>query len=126
MALELEELTGSVIGAAIQVHRTLGPGFLESVYENALAIELRRQAIPYARQVTVPVLYGGVEVGLHRLDFFVADLVVVELKAIREILPEHFAVVRSYLRAAGRRHGLLLNFSKPTVEAKRVIADDPP
>ena len=126
MALELEELTGCVIGAAIQVHRTLGPGFLESVYENALAIELRRQAIPFARQVTVPVLYGGVEVGLHRLDFFVADLVVVELKAIREILPEHFAVVRSYLRAAGRRHGLLLNFSKPTVEAKRVIADDPP
>lgn len=122
MALEHEELTGEIIGAAIEVHRQLGPGFLESVYENALVIELRHRGIPFARQLAVPVMYRGAEVGLHRLDLFVADEIVVELKAVKELVPKHFAVVRSYLRAVGREHGLLLNFAKPTVTVKRVIA----
>ncbi len=125
MVLEHEELTGRIIGAAIEVHRELGPGFLESVYEAALAIELRHRRIPFERQVPVPVVYKGVEVHLHRLDLFVADEIVVELKAIRELLPVHFAVVRSYLRAADREHGLLLNFSRPKLEVRRVIARDP-
>jgi GxxExxY protein len=96
MALELEEITGQVIGAAIEVHRELGPGFLESVYEAALVVELRHRGIPFIRQLCVPVVYRGVDVGLHRLDLFVADQVVVELKAVKDLSQEHFAVVRSY------------------------------
>ena len=122
MALEHEELTGSIIGAAIAVHRELGPGFVETVYENALAIELRARDVRHARQVCVPVMYRGVEVGLHRLDLLVDDTIVVELKAVKEIADPHFAVVRSYLRASGCRHGLILNFAKPTLEVKRVVA----
>ena len=126
MSLEHEELTGRIIGAAIEVHKALGPGYLESIYENALALELRIDDLPFQRQVTVPVLYRGSEVGLHRLDLFVADLIVVELKAIKAIEDAHFAVARSYLRAVGREHGLILNFAKPTLEVKRVIASEWP
>ncbi|MES2645110.1 MAG: GxxExxY protein [Myxococcota bacterium] len=122
MALELGELTGLVIGAAIEVHRALGPGFLESVYERALALELEARGIAFVRQVEVPVHYRGVEVGLHRLDLFVAGELVVELKAVRELVPDHFAIVRSYLRAVGQEHGLLLNFGKVKLDVKRVLA----
>ena len=111
MSLELEDITGRIIGAAIDVHRELGPGFLESVYEAALVVELRHGGIPFVRQLAIPIVYRGVEVGLHRLDLFVDDQIVVELKACRDLVPEHFAVVRSYLRAAGREDGMLLNFS---------------
>ena len=126
MSLAHEELTGRIIGAAIEVHRTLGPGFVESVYENALALELRAQDIPFTRQVSVPVIYRGAEVGLHRLDLYVADLIVVELKAIKALEDIHFAVARSYLRATGRQHGLILNFAEPTLEAKWVLASEWP
>lgn len=120
MALELEGLTERIIGAAIEVHKALGRGFLESIYENAFAVELRAQDIPFRRQVAVPVIYRGVEVGLHRLDLFVFDEIVVELEAVTRLEDVHFVVVRSYLRAADREHGLLLNFAKPTLEIKRV------
>lgn len=126
MSLEHEELTGQIIGAAIEVHRELGPGFLESVYEAALVVELRQRDIPFARQIAVPVVYKGVEVHLHRLDLLVANEIVTELKAVKELCPEHFAIVRSYLRAAQRDHGLLLNFAKPTLQVKRVIAKEQP
>lgn len=122
MPLECEELTGSLIGAAIAVHRELGPGFIESVYGNALDVEMRHQQIPFVRQLGVPVLYRGVEVGMHRLDLLVADEIVVELKAVKELADVHFAVVRSYLRATQNKHGLILNFAKYTLEAKRVVA----
>jgi GxxExxY protein len=122
MKLEHEKLTGEIIGAAIEVHRELGPGFLESVYEIALDVEFRNRNMLFERQPSIPIVYKGVEVGIHRLDFFVADQIVVELKAIKELLAEHFAIVRSYLHATNRRHGLLLNFAKPTLEVKRVLA----
>ena len=122
MTMDHEELTGPIIGAAIEVHRELGPGFLESVYEQALAVELRRRSIPFVRQHPVPILYRGVEVGLHRLDLFVLDQVVVELKAVKELSAEHYAVVRSYLRACKRDLGLLLNFAKVKLDIKRVYA----
>lgn len=122
MALEHEELTGEIIGAAIEVHKALGPGFVESIYENALVVEFRYRGIRFHRQVSVPVLYRDVEVGLHRLDLLVTDVVVVELKAVKAITDTHFAFVRSYLRAIGREHGLILNFAKPTLEIKRVRA----
>ena len=126
MALENEELTGEIIGAAIAVHLELGPGFIEEVYENALAVELDARRIPHVRQLHVPVIYRGVEVGRHRLDLLVADTIVVELKAVREIADAHFAVVRSYLRASGCRHGLILNFAKPILEPRRVVARTEP
>lgn len=133
MALEHEELTGAIIGAAIAVHRELGPGFVESIYESALVIELEARGfrlaspargIPHTRQLVVPVSYRGVVVGTHRLDLFVEDTIVVELKAVREIADAHFAVVRSQLCASSCRHGLILNFAKPTLEVKRVVAPE--
>lgn len=120
MGLEMEELTERIIGAALDVHRQLGPGFVESIYENALVVELRARDVPFQRQITVPVLYRGVEVGLHRLDLLAFDEIVVELKAVNAIENAHFVVLRSYLRAARRKHGLLLNFAKPTLGIKRV------
>lgn len=125
MTLEHEDLTGQIIGAAIEVHKQLGPGFVESIYENALVIELRHRRIPFQRQVTVPVLYRDTEVGLHRLDLLVANEIVVELKAAREVTNTHFAFVKSYLRAVGRDHGLVLNFAKPRLDIKRVTTRDP-
>ena len=120
MTLEHEDLTGSIIGAAIEVHKHLGPGFVESIYENALCLELRTRGIPFSRQVAVPVVYRDVEVGLHRLDLVVGDRIVVELKAVKELADSHFVVVRSYLRAARLEHALILNFAKATLEIKRV------
>ena len=122
MGLEHGDLTGKIIGAGIEVHRQLGPGFLESIYENALTVELRRSEVDFARQPAVPIVYRGIEVGLHRLDLFVEGQIVVELKAVKELTPTHFAIVRSYLKAVGREHGLILNFAKQKLEIKRVIA----
>jgi len=123
MALEHEELTGKIIGAAIEVHRQLGPGFIESVYENALVYELGKRGLRFEQQYETPILYdGNVEVGKHRLDLFVENEIVVDLKAISELQDIHFAIVRSQLRAVKRKHGLLVNFAKMTLEAKRVIA----
>ncbi len=90
MELEHEDLTGRIIGAAFEVHRHLGPGFPESIYENALMVELRHRRIAFARQLAVPIVYQGVEVGLHRLDLFVEEQIVVELKAIKKLTPTHF------------------------------------
>ncbi len=122
MALEHEALTEQIIGAAIEVHRRLGPGFLESVYEKALLIEFQKRGIRVESQVEIPLLYDGEPIGCHRLDVFVDNTIVVELKAIKNLEDVHFAVVRSYLKAVNRKHGLLLNFAKVTLEIKRVIA----
>ena len=116
------ELTRVIIGAAIAVHTRLGPGFIESIYGNALCVELRRRSITYQREYTIPILYDGVKVGRHRLDLLVARKIVVELKAIKQLEDVHCAVVRSYLRAASLEHGLLLNFAAKTLQVRRVIA----
>lgn len=121
--LEQAELTGRIIGCAISVHRELGPGFLESVYEAALAVEFSRRGLRFERQKLVYISYQGVAVGEHRLDYFIEDLVVVELKATAGLEDIHFAVVRSYLKAVGREHGLLLNFATLPLTVKRVIRD---
>ena len=119
--LEHEQLTDKIIGCAIEVHKRLGPGFLESIYVNAFVVELQKKELPFVKQKEVVVEYDGTEVGKHRLDFFVADTIVVELKAVKNIEDIHFAIVRSYLRALGKEHGLLINFSKKVLEVKRVI-----
>ncbi len=125
MALEYAKLTGEVIGAAIAVHRELGPGFLKSVYDRALAVELRLREIPFQRQLSVPIHYRGIEIGLHRIGLFVADEIVVELKVAARFEDIHFATVRSYLNALNKTHGLLLNFGRARIDAKRVISDQP-
>ncbi len=122
MALEHAELTEGIIGAAIEVHRRLGPGFLESIYEQALLIEFARRGIKAEHQVPVTIRYDEIIIGEHRLDILVDDTIVVELKAIKTLEDVHFAIVRSYLRATGKQHGLILNFAKPTLEIKRVSA----
>lgn len=113
-------LTDRIIAAAIRVHRELGPGFLESIYEQALAIEFSEQGIAFERQKPVAVLYREHHVGEHRLDFLVANEVVLELKAIATLEDVHFAIVRSYLRATHLDTGLLMNFATPTLTIKRI------
>jgi GxxExxY protein len=119
--LEHEKLTEQIIGCAIEVHKRLGPGFLESIYENAFVIELGKRNLQVEQQREVIVKYDGVEIGKHRLDLIVEDTIIVELKAVKNIQDIHFAIVKSYLKALGKEHGLLINFSKPVLEVKRVI-----
>lgn len=120
-----EELTGRIIACAIEVHRALGPGFLESIYEAALVVELNRAGLKVEQQRTLPVFYREILVGEHRLDLLVEDKIVVELKAISELEDIHFAIVRSYLKAVGLEHGLLLNFATMPLMVKRVIFQSP-
>lgn len=121
MALEFSELTDKIIGAAIAVHRHHGPGFIESIYENSLVIELRKRGLQVDSQFEILISYDGVQVGRHVLDLFVERTIVVELKVVVAIEDIHFAKTRSYLKAANCEHGLILNFAKPTLEIRRVI-----
>ena len=114
-------MSNQIIGAAIKVHKELGPGFLESIYEEALKVELSKNELDFASQMEVQIEYLGVPVGLHRLDIFVQNEVIVKLKAVKELADIHFAQLRSYLKATGIKVGLLLNFSKPTLEVRRVV-----
>lgn len=118
--LSQRDLTGRIIAAAISVHRELGPGFLESIYEEALCVELDALGISYVRQKAVPVMYRCRKVGEHRLDLLVAGVVVVELKAIKSFENIHFATVRSYMKATSTECGLLLNFATMPLSIKRV------
>lgn len=110
---ETDELAHAVIGAALEVHRILGPGFLEDVYEQALCVELRLRGILFERQKPAKVEYKGEYVGEGRLDLLVKDQLIVELKAVREVAPFHTAIVLSYLKITGRRLALLINFKVP-------------
>jgi GxxExxY protein len=118
---QFEELSNQIIGAAIKVHKELGPGFLESIYEEALKVELSQNGLDFASQMEIQIEYLEVPVGLHRLDLLVQNEVIVELKAVKELADIHFAQLRSYLKATGMKVGLLLNFSKPTLEVRRVV-----
>ena len=118
---QFEELSNQIIGAAIRVHKELGPGFLESIYEEALKVELSQNGLDFASQMEIQIKYLEVPVGLHRLDLLVQNEVIVELKAVKELADIHFAQLRSYLKATGMKVGLLLNFSKPTLEVRRVV-----
>ena len=111
MPENLNHLTESVIGAAIEIHRALGPGLLESVYERAMGIELGERGIPFETQVQVPVAYKGQSAGDLRLDLLVDRRLVVELKAIDALVALHQAQVLSYLRATNLTLGLLINFN---------------
>ena len=107
------DLTQQIIAAAIRVHRALGPGFLESIYEEALAVEFALSGIQFVRQHPVPLFYRDHQTGEHRLDFLVEGRIVVELEDI------HFAIGRSYLKAVSLEDGLLFNFATPPLTIKR-------
>ena len=115
-----KDLTERIIAAAIQVHRELGPGFLESVYEEALAIEFSAARISFERQKLLPIFYREHLIGEQRLDFLVEQKVILELKAIAGFENIHFAILRSYLKASNLNDGLLLNFATPRLTVKRV------
>ena len=119
-ALPDRELTEGIIRAAIAVHKALGPGFLEAIYEEALCIQLGLQNIPFERQKSIRLTYQGYPIGEHRLDLFVDERVVVELKAINALDPVHFSIVRSYMKATNTDSGLLLNFAVMPLMVKRV------
>lgn len=104
------DITESIIGCAIEVHKRLGPGLLETVYENALCIELAENGIAFQRQVGVPLYYRGQLISEHRPDLVVAERVVVEVKCVERLLPIHKAQVLTYLRVLNLHTGLLLNF----------------
>ena len=108
---ETDQLAKQVIGAAIEVHRHLGPGLAESIYEAALCVEFDLRGIPYTRQFLIGVTYKGVSVGQSRIDLLVDGRLIVELKAVDALAPVHRAQLISYLRIAHLKLGLLLNFN---------------
>ena len=120
MEIHNKALTDRKIAAAIRVHKELGPGFLESMYEEALAIELAAAGISFERQKLLPVFYREHLIGEHRLDFLVEQKVILELKAISALEDIYFAIVRSYLKAANLDDALLLNFASTRLTVKRV------
>ena len=120
---ELTSLTGEVVGACIAVHRSLGPGLLEAIYQRAVSVELDARGITHDVERTVPVWFRGQLVGHHRLDLVVDDRVVVELKAAERLTPYHVAQTLSYLRVTHLRVGLLVNFNVPVLKdgIRRVV-----
>jgi GxxExxY protein len=123
IAPQMEALTQQIIGAAMEVHTQLGPGFSESVYEEALCHELELRGIGFVQQAPVTISYKRKIVGRGAIDILVADQVVVELKSVESLLPVHAAQAVSYLRAHGCKVGLLINFNVPHLRdgLKRVL-----
>ncbi len=115
--------TYAVIGAAIEVHNELGPGFLEAVYQEALVEELKTRAVPHAREVDLPVYYKGKRLACYyRADLICFESVIVELKALSALTRAHEAQVVNYLKATGLQTGLLLNLGADSLQYKRLIA----
>ncbi len=120
--MERDEQAYSIIGAAMTVHRELGHGFLEAVYQEALSIELVKTAIPHVREVELPVQYRGQLLNTgYRADFVCFDAVIVELKATNALTSRDEAQLLNYLKASGKEKGLLLNFGSSSLEHKRMV-----
>jgi GxxExxY protein len=115
----LSEITARIIAAATQVHKSLGPGFEEVIYQRALALELPAHDLAYSREVWIDIFYKGVKVGRKRVDFVIED-VMVEIKARAEIEEVHFVQALSYLKASGCKVGLLLNFGAKKLQIRRL------
>ena len=124
----LDKLARVTVDAAVEVHRRLGPGFLEAVYEEALATELGMRGIPFARQVLVELDYKGVPVGQARIDVIVGGRLIVELKSTEALLAIHRAQLIAYLRATRQTLGLLINFNVPVIRQgiRRIILSPNP
>ncbi len=121
---ETEDVARAVVDAAFRVHTALGPGLLESVYEECLAHELSKRKLNYRKQDSFPVIYDGVRIGSDlRLDLLVENRVIVELKAVEQIAPVHMSQMLTYLKLTGKRLGLLINFNTVQIKdgIKRVV-----
>jgi len=117
-----EHLTEQVIGAAIEVHRELGPGLMESVYEECLCHELHLQKLKFERQMALPVRYKGISLDCgYRIDLVVEDSLILELKCMEHILPVHEAQPLTYLKLTGKRVGLILNFNVPVLTRGGIV-----
>jgi GxxExxY protein len=118
--MRYEEVTGKIIGCAMKVHSTLGNGFQEVIYQRALAIEMQKQGLRYEREMEMDILYEGVNIGTRRVDFFVQDCIMVELKALIKLEDVHLAQAMNYCQAYNLPVGLLINFGAKSLEFKRV------
>lgn len=121
MGHEFEELSSRILAAAIDVHKALGPGFLETIYQKAMEVALEHRGISFERQKEVHVFFEGVDVGVQRLDLVAGAQIILELKAVATLAPIHFVQTKSYLKATGLHVGLLLNFNAPTLVIKRIV-----
>ena len=123
-AEKINEIAACVLDAAFEVHRELGAGLLESAYCAALEIELKQRGVDVLRECAVPCYYKGMPLGItYRMDLVAADAVVIEVKAVQDLLPVHHAQLLTYLRLSGHRLGLLINFNVPLLKGsiKRVV-----
>ncbi|MHB2156006.1 GxxExxY protein [Calditrichota bacterium GD2] len=118
--MKYEDLTHKIIGCAMEVHRILGNGFQEVIYQRALAIEMRAQGLDFEREKDMPIFYRGYEIGTRRIDFFVEHKIMVEVKAIKQLEDVHLAQALNYLEAYNMEVGLLINFGATSLEFKRV------
>lgn len=118
---EADKLTQKIIGCAMKVHNTLGSGFQEVIYQRALAIEMERQGLYFSRELEMPIFYEGENIGMRRVDFFVANLIMVEIKAIQKLEPVHKAQAINYCEAYNISDGLLINFGGLKLEFNRVF-----
>jgi GxxExxY protein len=114
-------LTGKIIGCAMEVHNTLGNGFQEVIYQRALEIEFKVEQLPYSRELSMPVMYKGDQIGTRRVDFLVNELISLEIKAVIELKDVHLAQAINYLEAYNLEVGLLINFGSKSLEFKRLI-----
>lgn len=115
------DITGKIIGCAMEVHRTLGNGFQEVIYQRALAIEMTAQGLEYSREHEMQIYYKGQDIGTRRVDFFVEGKIMLELKAVIRLEDVHLAQAINYLEAYGMDIGLLINFGSRSLEFKRVM-----
>jgi GxxExxY protein len=124
----MEQLTGQIIASAIEVHRALGPGLLESAYEECLAKEFELQNIPFKRQVPLPIVYKGYEISCgYRMDVVVSNSIILELKTVSTIEPIHAAQLLTYLKLSNKTLGLIINFHVPVLKQgiKRIVNNHP-
>ncbi|WP_158995538.1 GxxExxY protein [Mucilaginibacter sp. L196] len=118
--MKYKELTEKIIGCAMKVHGTLGNGFQEVIYQRALEIEFRKAGLSYAREMEMTIFYDGEDIGTRRVDFFVEDVVMVELKALISLEEVHLAQAMNYVEAYKMEIGLLINFGSKSLQFKRV------
>jgi GxxExxY protein len=120
MGLPFKELTHKIIGCAMEVHRVLGPGFREYIYQRAMAIELKRAGIPFHEEYEIPIFYKGDKIGLRRADFWIDNTVSLEIKAKSELDSAHFAQAINYIEASNISTGLLINFGASSLQFRRI------
>ena len=119
--MKYEEITHKIIGCAMKVHSTLGNGFQEVIYQKALAIEMEKQGLSFKREMEMTIFYEGIDIGTRRVDFFVEDTIMVELKALIKLEDVHLAQAINYLEAYKMKIGLLINFGNRSLQFKRVM-----